>query len=177
MDTQKEIKKLFQQIIDSAKEVMRSEEDIEAFQSNLKKDIAAFMVYLSMRDGMAQKEELSKISEMCDINLDGDNIQDFIEEYGIASFEFASTIPESFQKALEIEVVQSALEVSEEIADASNISGEKNSMAISEMIKDTYRKIGETALSADGRITETEVQGYKAYVEMLNSCRCDSELE
>ena len=154
MKSKNDIKKWLDQVMEAVEKRMdsRESESFNALKEDVRNDLAAFMVYLSMQDGFAAREELAEISEVCGITLDGDNIQDFIEEYGIASFEFANTIPESYKKVIEEEKTNNKPD---------------NQKAVSDEILEVYQKIGAVIVSADGRVSESETTGVEEYTEML----------
>ena len=151
-----ELKELVDNMCDIVEQVGTQGGLNEGVGNAARMELGMFMMYLSASDGTIEWEEADFISEMCNLNLNPNNVADFIRENNIYSTEFETKVPITFQIMVKADNELKKLGIDK--------SG-------SEILLQTYKIVGKILVDVDDDIDDNEASDYTIYINMLERYR------
>lgn len=148
----KEEVRLICSLADRAGEVI----DCEDVGRAAKMEMAKYLMYLSASDGEIKYSEAQVISDVLDIELNPQQINDFIRENNVYSVDFENTVPSVFGLLVEMD-------------NAIYNNGGYDGTSGSELMLNLYKKLGVELIETDGNSDDNEKSDFVIFITMLDN--------
>lgn len=124
----------------------------EGFGEQTRRELANFMMYLSLVDGQISSEESELISKICGGSFSPGELSTYIRDNNIFSEDFVCAVPKSVKVAVEID---------------NELLGENEDIVLSKELSDMYKCVGTALVISDENVNHKEEFDLEFYTKTI----------
>jgi len=129
-------------------------EGVKGLRKAVTVEMAKYLIYLTESDGRIKWAEARILSEFLDLDMQPEDIYDFLDDKDHYAEEFEQGLPLLFQKTVELDNKIFAL-------------GGRETTCASEWMLAAYKCLGISLVEADGEVSKEENEKIRAYIKKM----------
>ena len=135
---------------------LEAAEGVQGFAKAVTVEMAKYLIYLMKSDDRIKWAEARILSEFLDLDMQPEDVYDFLKEKDEFEEEFEKELPLLFRRTVEMDNRFFA-------------AGGRETTCASEWMLAAYKCLGISLIEADGEVTKEENERIRAYVERMEA--------